>query len=205
MRSLEECKAEIFRRSEEKIKKRKKQQRIIASVITPAIALTLTVSCFVLFTPEKSAEDTAFTQLNGIGGAATQAATLAPSAQQESTAAAINQDSASDYKDPQQSASLESLIEEIFAKDGTSGSVIFPPHYQENERMESSAEEYMDTQGNDLISDTSEPFTVGFSLSYPDRNECYTLTEDVLRNDSTGETAVLTQTQLNELLSLLGY
>ncbi len=207
MRSLEECKAEIFRRSDEKIKKRKKQQRLVASVITPAVALTLTVSCFVLFTPEKSAEDTAFTQLNGIGSAATQAGNLAPSAQQEATtAAAVKQDPESNFDQMQTvTVTLESLIEEIFTKDGTSDQIIFPPHYKEDESAASSAEEYKDTQRNEIISDTAEPLVISFSLSYSDRSESYTLTGNALRIDTTGETAVLTQAQLDTLLYLLGY
>ncbi len=202
MRSLEECKAEIFRRSNERIKRRKRNQRLALSIIIPAFSAIILGSGFLI---PKVANDTEM--LNGQicdtaePGIQSQI-TMAPQADGNQTGSSVENSIR---------GSLEEIVSEAFGtKNNSDSSSVTGSVDRYYESISDVPDEITVTQVqpeedyDEITAEdqkTDEEALITFSVS----DQSYILKGNILTRASTGEAVALSQEQLTALMSALGF
>lgn len=204
MRSLEECKAEIFRRSNERIKRRKRNQRLALSIIIPAFSAIILGSGFLI---PKVANDKSTEMLNGQicdtaeAGIQSQI-TMAPQADGNQTGSSVENNIR---------GSLEEIVSEAFGtknnSDSSSVTGSVDRYYESISDVPDGItvtqaqpeEDYDEITAEDQKTD--EEALITFSVS----DQSYILKGNILTRASTGEAVTLSQEQLTALMSALGF
>lgn len=200
MRNLNECQAEVFRRSEKRIKARKQRRNHILMACIPLVLCITLFSAFVLpdLAPDKSTDPGIADGSDGaIGGLSENKQESPPCPIAKITVAG------SDF-----SQSYTDVSDVLLISAQLSSYTYLAP--ESNEAMDESTrgDGFKESaNGSDPLGSLADLETTGYTISLvmPDGSKLvYCLTDDTLKNLTTNQTYPLSQNQVAELKELLG-
>ena len=194
MKSLQECQAEVFRRSEKRIKERKQRRKHILMVCIPVVMVGL-CAAFVLpglYGPTKSAE-TAPGAADGLTADMIESMTdSVVEIQVESTNVCYSYSSSTELQ------TITGQLEDFSTRAPASGE--FSDEAKENKKEDAPQE---DDRSYPMEDAASPGYAITLILEDGGRTEYY-LIGNILENCTEGYRYILTQQQLEELKTLLG-
>ena len=196
MREINECTAEVFRRSEKRIKERKRNRNRILAFCVPLCLIVTVWSIMILpaMMPASKSNNSAGEGINIMGSVdGTDAAFVRVEIMSIGTAtqSTIQKDDATEV------AQIYSTLQSSFVNSGGGN----------KESVNEEAEDDALTENKDYSQSGTTNLSSGFRIIFTTENgtqTIYSLSEDKLINETTKQETILTEDQRSNLLNMLG-
>lgn len=196
MREINECTAEVFRRSEKRIKERKRNRNRILAFCVPLCLIVTVWSIMILpaMMPANKSNNSAGEGMDIMGGVdGTDAAFVRVEIMSIGTAtqSTIQKDDATEV------AQIYSTLQSSFVNSGGGN----------KESVNEEAEDDALTENKDFLQSGTTNLSSGFRIIFTTENgtqTIYSLSEDKLINETTKQETILTEDQRSNLLNMLG-
>lgn len=212
MREINECTAEVFRRSEKRIKERRKKRNRFLALCIPLCLIVVVWSVMILPKMMPSAMDKYNTEMSTASNSSGGAYEMFGDTDSNDTAAEMTGNSAQRPACPYASVEIQDVgtFSEFYAKvtDKVAVTIIFNAiHslYNVDGADQSNGESFEDNVYDSQTSSTSQlkGYTIIFTTE-EGLKTVYNLSENILLNVKTNETVVLSDAQVTELMTVLG-
>lgn len=212
MREINECTAEVFRRSEKRIKERRKKRNRFLALCIPLCLIVVVWSVMILPKMMPSAMDKYNAEMSAASNSSGGAYEMFGDADSNDTAAEMTGNSAQSLPCPYTAAEIQGtdIFPEYYAKatDKVAVTIIFNAiHslYDVDGADQSNGESFEDNVYDSQTSSTSQlkGYTIIFTTEEGSQ-AVYNLSENILLNVKTNETVILSDIQAAELMTVLG-